>query len=281
MTPQPPADSDGMAWILAGATPLDRLVRTMAFLRSDRGCPWDRKQTHRSLTRYAIEEAHELADAAERGEAAAIKEELGDLLLQVVFHAQMASEAGLYDLEDIARGIGEKLWRRHPHVFGDAVAETPEDVERTWERTKASEGRPVGKGLLDGLPRSLPALGRCRRISERAARVGFDFSGPDEVLDKLVEEAAELVEARRGSDPEALRHEVGDLLFATANLARHLGVDPEDALQRCNDRFVTRFRVVERGIVAEGRDLQDASLEEMEALWRQAKRDEPGSGDGG
>ena len=274
MALQPPADGDGMAWIIEGATPLDRLSRTMAFLRSDRGCPWDRKQTHRSLTRYAIEEAHELADAAERGEAAAIKEELGDLLLQVVFHAQMASEAGLYDLEDIARGIGEKLWRRHPHVFGDAVAETPEDVERTWERTKAREGRPGGNGLLDGIPRSLPALGRCQRISERAARVGFDFSGPEEVLGKLAEESAELIEARRGGDPEALCHEVGDLLFATANLARHLGVDPEDALQRCNDRFVTRFRTVERAIVAEGRDLHDASLEEMEALWQQAKRDE-------
>ncbi len=274
MTLQPPADVDGMEWILAGATPLDRLVRTMAFLRSDRGCSWDRKQTHRSLTRYAIEEAHELADAVELGKTAAIKEELGDLLLQVVFHAQMASEAGLYDLEDVAQGIGEKLWRRHPHVFGDAVAETPEDVERTWERTKASEGRPVGKGLLDGVPRSLPALGRCQRISERAERVGFDFSGPEDVLGKLAEEAAELVEAKREGDPEALRHEVGDLLFATANLARHLGVDPEDALQRCNDRFVTRFRYVERAIVAEDRDLQDASMEEMEVLWQQAKKDE-------
>ena len=272
MVPQAPTTGDGMAWILAGETALDRLRRTMAFLRSDRGCPWDRKQTHKTLVRYAIEEAHELGEAAEGGEPGAIREELGDLLLQVVFHAQIAEESALYDLEDVAQGISEKLWRRHPHVFGDDVAETPEDVERTWEATKAREKDPMTVGLLDGVPRSLAALARCHRLSERAARVGFDFEGPEQVLEKLREEAAELVEARDGGDPEALRHEVGDLLFSVANLARHLDLDPEDALQRCNDRFTTRFRSVERALAAEGRTLQEAELDEMESLWQAAKK---------
>jgi len=243
----------------------------MAFLRSDRGCPWDREQTHKSLVRYAVEEAHELGEAVESGDAAAIREELGDLLLQVVFHAQIAAESERYDLEDVALEISKKLWRRHPHVFGDAVAETPEDVERTWERTKTGENDAAQKGLLDGVPRSLPALGRCHRLSERAARVGFDFDRAEQVLKKLVEEAGELTEAREAADPEALRHEVGDLLFSAANLARHLGVDPEDALQRCNDRFTARFRRVERGLAARGRDLRDTDQDEMEALWDAAK----------
>ncbi len=272
MATQAPQTGNGMEWILAGETALERLRRTMAFLRSDRGCPWDHEQTHQSLIRYAIEEAHELGEAAESGDDAAIREELGDLLLQVVFHAQIAAETGLYDLEDVALGISEKLWRRHPHVFGDAVAETPEDVERSWERTKARENG-AAKGLLDGVPRSLPALGRCHRISERASRVGFDFGDPGQVLDKLQEEAAELVAAREGGDPERVRHEVGDLLFSAANLARHLGVDPEDALQRCNNRFTARFRRIEQGLVASGRDFQDATLDEMEALWQAAKAD--------
>jgi MazG family protein len=271
MAPQVPPDVDGLTWIQAGETAVERLRRTMAFLRSDRGCPWDRKQTHQTLVRYAIEEAHELGEAAEAADDAAICEELGDVLLQVVFHAQIAAESERYDLEDVAQGISEKLWRRHPHVFGDAVAETPEDVERTWEATKARENGPKSKGLLDGVPRSLPALGRCHRLSERASRVGFDFEDADQVLGKLEEEAAELVAAQAGGDPEALRHEVGDLLFSVANLARHLGVDPEDALQRCNDRFTKRFRRVERGLAAAGKTPQEADLDEMEALWQDAK----------
>ena len=260
-----------MAWILAGETAMERLRRTMAFLRGPRGCPWDREQTHGSLVRYAVEEAHELSEAVESGGDDAIREELGDLLLQVVFHAQIAAESQLYDLEDVALEICKKLWRRHGHVFGDAVAETPEDVERAWEQAKAGENGPAGKGLLDGVPRSLPALSRCHRLSERAARVGFDFDDPGQVLDKLVEEAAELAEARDAGDPEALRHEAGDLLFSAANLARRLGVDPEDALQRCNDRFTARFRRVERSLAAGGRSLPDADQEEMEALWDTAK----------
>ncbi|MFH1529290.1 MAG: nucleoside triphosphate pyrophosphohydrolase [Pseudomonadota bacterium] len=263
-----------MAWILGGGTALERLRRTMAFLRSDRGCPWDRKQTHQTLIRYAVEEAHELGEAAARGDHGAIREELGDLLLQVVFHAQIAAESGLYDLSDVAQGICEKLWRRHPHVFGDDVAETPEDVEHTWERTKARENGGTDKGLLDGVPRSLPALGRCHRISERASRVGFDFQDPEQVLAKLLEEAAELVEARGSGDPVALRHEVGDLLFAAANLARQLGVEPEDALQGSNDRFTARFRRVEQGIAARGGALQEATMDEMETLWQAAKADD-------
>lgn len=273
MALQAPPDADGLTWIQAGETALERLRRTMAFLRSDRGCPWDRKQTHQTLVRYAIEEAHELGEAAEGGDAAAIREELGDLLLQVVFHAQIAAETDLYDLEDVAQGICEKLWRRHPHVFGDEVAQTPEDVERSWEATKARENGPKAKGLLDGVPRSLPALGRCHRLSERASRVGFDFEDPEQVLGKLQEEVAELVEAQAGDDPEALRHEVGDLLFSVANLARHLGVEPEDALQRCNDRFTMRFRRVEGGLRAQGRTPQEATMAEMEALWQDAKAD--------
>lgn len=278
MTGSPP---DGLAWILEGPDAMERLRRTMAWLRGPRGCPWDREQTHRSLVRYAIEEAHELAEAVEAGDPAGIREELGDLLLQVVFHAQIAREAGEYDLEDVARGIAEKLWRRHPHVFGDGVAKTAEDVERSWERTKAREGG-AARGLLEGVPRSLPALARCQRLSERAARVGFDFAGPGPVLEKLREEAAELAAAAEGRDAEALAHEAGDLLFAAANLLRHLGVDPEDALQRCNDRFTRRFRRVEQGLSARGRSLQEATLEEMEALWQEAKaRDrDPGTGRG-
>ena len=278
MATQAPPEIDGMEWILAGETATERLRRTMSFLRSDRGCPWDVKQTHQSLIRYAIEEAHELGEAVESGHDGLIREELGDLLLQVVFHAQIADEAGTYDLEDVAQGISEKLWRRHPHVFGDEVVVTPEDVERTWELTKARENGPKSKGLLDGVPRSLPALGRCHRISERASRVGFDFENTHQVLGKIQEEAAELVEAQEGGDQDRILHEVGDLLFSVANLARHLGVEPEDALQRCNNRFTTRFRRVEAGLAAKGVELQEATMDEMEALWQAAKAE---TADGG
>lgn len=267
-------EKDGLAWIQAAQEPMEALRRTIAWLRCDQGCPWDRKQTHSTLKRYAIEESHELADAVDTGDPAKIREELGDLLLQVVLHAQIGAETGAFDLDGVARGITEKLLRRHPHVFGDAVAETPEAVLETWEKTKEKEreGRP--EGLLDGVPRHLPALARANRLAERAARVGFDWPDIAPVLGKLKEEIRELEEemARETPVPERLSAELGDVLFAAANLGRHLGLEPEESLQQTNTRFTNRFRHIEARLTEQGLTPSQATLEQMDVLWEEAKK---------
>lgn len=241
-----------------------------------RGCPWDREQNFASIAPYTIEEAYEVAGAIEDEDWAALKEELGDLLLQIVFHAQMADEKGLFDFADVAQGISEKMRRRHPHVFAElAGIDTAAAQTAAWEDHKAAERASDKRGILDGVTAALPALLRALKLQSRAARVGFDWDSAPRVVEKIAEEAAEIVEAQQaGAGPEKLADEVGDLLFAVANLARHLKVDPETALRSTNSKFTRRFGEIEAALAKEGRSVADASLAEMEALWQAAKANE-------
>jgi nucleoside triphosphate diphosphatase len=262
-----------------------RLIEIMAALRDPvDGCPWDVQQTFASIVPFTIEEAYEVADAIERGATEDLREELGDLLLQVVFHARMAEEAGLFDFGGVVEAITAKLVRRHPHVFGDERALSPSEVKALWGRIKADEkraklastandGQPqeAGSGALDGVPLALPALSRALKLQEKAGKVGFDWNDVRAVLEKIKEEVAE-VEAEMGQgSAEALSGEVGDLLFAAVNLARHLKVDPEAALRRANAKFERRFAHIETRLAEGGRTPEGASLDEMERLWAEAK----------
>jgi MazG family protein len=257
-----------------------RLLAIMARLRDPAGgCPWDLEQTFATIAPYTLEEAYEVADAIARGDLADLREELGDLLLQVVFHARMAEEAGAFDFADVAASICAKMVARHPHVFGDVDIKTADAQTAAWEEMKAREraaktGGEERASTLDGVPLALPALMRAIKLQNRAARVGFDWPSTNEVIDKIVEEARELAEARAAGDvdPDRLEDEMGDLLFVAANLARHFKVDPEAALRRANAKFERRFRYIERGLANAGRKLGEASLAEMDALWDEAKR---------
>ena len=262
--------------------PADAMERLLAVMRQlcnpDGGCPWDLEQTFATIAPYTIEEAYEVADAIERADMAALKDELGDLLLQVVFHAQMAREAGSFDFEAVAAAIAEKMIRRHPHVFGDVSIKTADAQTAAWEdhkeserRAKASaEGRAVS--VLDGVAAGLPALMRALKLQRRAARVGFDWPNAADVFLKIDEEIAEIkAELSETSSQSRLLDEVGDLLFAVVNLARHLEVDPEAALRHANGKFERRFRQVEDQLAAAGRNPADAGLDELEALWQRAK----------
>jgi MazG family protein len=256
--------------------PLARLLAVMAWLRDrQHGCPWDIEQTFRTIAPYTIEEAYEVADAIERNDLRALKEELGDLLLQVVYHAQMASEAGAFTFADVAAAIADKMVDRHPHVFGDAHVATAEAQTESWEARKATEraAKATTAGTLDGVARALPALLRAEKLQKRAARVGFDWKQTGPVIDKIEEELGELRAelAVETIDPERLGDELGDVLFAVANLARHCKVDPEVALRATNDKFERRFRHIERRLADVGRTPSEATLEEMEALWQEAK----------
>jgi MazG family protein len=259
--------------------PMARLLAVMAWLRDrQHGCPWDVDQTFRTIAPYTIEEAYEVADAIERDDLAALKEELGDLLLQVVYHAQMAREAGAFGFADVAAAIADKMVDRHPHVFGDARVATAEAQTVSWEARKAAEraaklAGAAPAGALDGVARALPALLRAEKIQKRAARVGFDWKETGPVIDKIEEELGELrAELTAGTvDQARLTDELGDVLFAVANLARHCKVDPEAALRATNDKFERRFRHIERRLAEAGRTPADATLEEMEALWQEAK----------
>lgn len=252
------------------------LLDVMAQLRApEGGCPWDLEQTFETIAPYTIEEAYEVADAIERGALGELREELGDLLFQVVFHAQMAREAGAFDFDDVVAAICTKMVRRHPHVFGAATERSAEEQTVAWEALKAEERAEKGaKGLLDDVPTGLPGLTRAVKLQKRAARVGFDWSDARDVLAKVAEEAAELQEAVGSNDPDAIADEFGDLLFVMANLSRHLQVDPEAALRRANEKFTRRFAHIERSLAAQGRSCAEASLEEMEALWDDAKEQE-------
>ncbi|HEY6578541.1 MAG TPA: nucleoside triphosphate pyrophosphohydrolase, partial [Rhizomicrobium sp.] len=240
------------------------------------GCPWDVEQTFRTIAPYTIEEAYEVAGAIEDEDWPALKEELGDLLLQVVFHAQMASESGLFDFGDVVRGVADKMLRRHPHVFAGASGiETAAAQTLAWEEQKSRERAAKRGGLLDGVTPALPALLRALKLQQRAASVGFDWDSAPKVVDKIAEEAEEIVQAQRdGAPPEKLEDEIGDLLFAVANLARHLGLDPEAALRSTNAKFVRRFGRIEAALAEQGRSPAQASLDEMEALWQAAKSGE-------
>ncbi len=251
------------------------LLAVMARLRDpESGCPWDREQDFRSVAPYTLEEAYEVADAIERDSPDEIREELGDLLLQVVFHAQMAQEAGWFAFPDVVRAIVDKMIRRHPHVFGDERIADSTAQTLAWEQHKARE-KPDRVGVLDGVTAALPALTRAVKLQRRAARVGFDWPDPQPVLDKIAEELDEL---RHELDTEAAQEriadELGDLLFACTNLARHLHVDPESALRHANRKFEVRFRHIEHALSQQGRTPGDATLEELDALWEAAKRAE-------
>jgi len=255
-------------------TGIRRLLAIMSALRDPQtGCPWDIEQDFASIAPYTIEEAHEVADAIARQAWDELPGELGDLLLQVVFHAQMAAEAGMFDFADVVARISDKMIDRHPHIFGDESRDKSAAQQvRDWEAIKARErAAKAEKGVLDGVALGLPALTRAVKLQNRAARVGFDWPGPADVLDKIAEETRELVEARQGGDHAHSTEEFGDLLFVMANLARHLDIDPEEALRLANAKFTRRFRSIEAALAARGRGPEDSDLAEMDRLWNEAK----------
>src|SRR5215204_5560147 len=255
-----------------------RLIEIMAALRTrGTGCPWDLEQNFASIASYTLEEAYEVADAIARGDLADLREELGDLLLQVVYHARMAQEQGAFDFGDVVQSITEKMLRRHPHVFGDERGLTADCVEKVWDRLKAEEKArksDAGEGsasALAGVPVALPALTRALKLQQKAGKVGFDWNDPLAVLAKIREETDEIAEAIAAGDRTEVEGEVGDLLFAVTNLARHLNVDPESALRATNHKFERRFAFIEQALARRGKTPKDSSLEEMDALWNAAK----------
>ena len=264
---------------LPAAAGFARLVEIMARLRSPEGCPWDRQQTLETIKPHLLEETYEVMDSIDARDWDGLADELGDLLLQVVFFSQIAQEAGHFDVTDAIDAINRKLIRRHPHVFAEGEAKTAEDVVRKWDEIKATE-KPRPKGLLAGVPRSLPALMEARQIAGRAAGAGFDWNNVDQVLEKLHEELAELEGARKAlsqdkpGSQDDLQDEIGDLLFVIVNIARFLKVDPEQALRGTNSKFRRRFAHVEQGLEARGKSPKEATIEEMERLWQEAKGQE-------
>ncbi|MFJ5368552.1 nucleoside triphosphate pyrophosphohydrolase [Bosea sp. CER48] len=268
---------------------IGRLVEIMAALRTpETGCPWDLQQDFASIAPYTVEEAYEVADAIARGDKLDLKDELGDLLLQVVFHARMAEEEGSFAFPDVVEAITSKLIRRHPHVFGDTRDLSPAEVKVLWHRIKAEEKAakaavrdaaglpplPEDKSVLAGVPHTLPALTRAWKLQARASTVGFDWNDARLVLDKIREETTEIDEALASRDKAAIQEEIGDLLFVIANLARHVDADPEACLHAANAKFERRFKGIEEKLEAEGRNAGDAALDELEALWQAVKREE-------
>ena len=267
----------------ADLPPMDRLLAIMARLR-DRadGCPWDVEQTFATIAPYTVEEAYEVADAVERGDLSDLKEELGDLLLQVVFHARMAEEQGAFAFEDVARAINDKMVRRHPHVFADETYGSLAEQKEGWEQLKAAERAEKAvngqASLLDDVPVGLPGLTRAVKLSKRAATVGFVWPTVQDVVVKLHEEVGELIEEVEAGDLEKARHELGDVLFVVANLARTLDIDPEDALRYTNAKFVRRFKYIEAKLRERGKTPDQSDLGEMDALWEEVKALERSSG---
>ena len=267
---------------MTGSPDLARLLEIMARLRDpEHGCPWDLEQSFATIAPYTIEEAYEVAEAAERGEPEALKDELGDLLLQVVFHARMAEEVRQFDFNDVARAIADKMIRRHPHVFAEAQVEGSAAQTVAWEAQKAGERRAKAaaaghpESALDGVGLGLPALTRAEKLQKRAARVGFDWPSAGPIFDKIDEEIAELrAEIDQGAAPEHVADELGDLLFAAVNLARSLAIDPEQALRTANRKFERRFRAIEERLAAAGKPMAEASLDDMEAEWQRVKAEE-------
>jgi MazG family protein len=251
------------------------LISIMARLRAPGGCPWDREQTFDSIKPYTLEETYEVLDAIERRDWPGLAEELGDYILQAVFYAQMAEEQALFNIGDALDAINQKLVRRHPHVFADERAATAGDVKRIWGAAKAAEKKDQGRGadgLLSGVPRALPALVEAQQISSRAAGVGFDWENPEQVIEKLHEELAELAEARRNASQDELENELGDILFVIVNLARFVKVDPEQALRRTNAKFRQRWGYIETKLAERGKTPAGSTVGEMESLWQEAKR---------
>ena len=250
-----------------------KLVELMAALRGPEGCPWDRKQTLESLKPFLVEECYEVIDALEEGRPDKIKEELGDLLFQIVFHARIAEEAGQFTMRDVITAIHEKMIRRHPHVFGDEKLSTDKEVLANWEEIKKKEkGHEDRKSILEGVPKQLPSLLRAHRLQERAARVGFDWNHLNEALPKLDEEINEFKESLKEENAGKIEEELGDLFFTLVNISRFLGVNPDEALRKTISKFIHRFRHIEEHAENAGRSLNDMSLEEMEKLWQEAKK---------
>lgn len=239
-------------------------------LRSPGGCPWDREQTHESLKPFVVEETYEVVDAIDDGRPEPLREELGDLLLQIMLHAQIADEDGQYDVADVVTGLSRKLITRHPHVFGEVEVEGSDEVLVNWEKIKKEEK--AGRGLFDGIPSQIPGLLKAARMGEKAGRVGFDWPDVAGVREKVEEELRELDEAVAGGDPAEVEHELGDLLFALAQWGRHLGQFPEEALRAACSRFSSRFSVLDRLIIESGRTVEECTMEELEAAWQEAKK---------
>lgn len=264
-----------------GNTPFARLVDLMARLRDPAsGCPWDLEQDFKSIAPYTIEEAYEVLDAIEAGNMDELRDELGDLLLQVVFHSQMANEAGHFNIGDVAEAINDKMIRRHPHVFGNEASRTSQMQKGAWEAQKAAERAAKGAkademvSALDGVASALPALLRAEKLQKRAARTGFDWTNPEDIFEKLAEETAEVREAMEEGDAAHIEEEIGDLLFVTANLARRLKIDPEEALRRANAKFTRRFHAMEALAKGKGIAFDTLDIQAQEALWQTVKKDE-------
>jgi len=254
---------------------LDPLVEVMQRLRAPGGCPWDQVQTHESLRRYLVEETYEVLEAIDNAAWEHGKEELGDVLLQVIFHAEIAAENQRFDINDVIAAVTEKLIRRHPHVFGTVNVKSAAEVSYNWEKIKERERELLGeeyKSILDGVPKGLPALTRAEKIQAKAAKVGFQWEDIAGAMDKVLEELQELQEAWKQKEQTAIHSELGDLLFALVNVARYLDVDPEMALREATDRFIARFHYIEKTAAKQGRDLADMNLEEMDELWNAAKK---------
>ncbi len=260
---------------MTSQTQIDRLLGVMTALRTPKtGCPWDIEQTFATIAPYTIEEAYEVADAIERGDMVSLKEELGDLLFQVVFHTQIAQEQHAFDFEDVTRALADKMIARHPHVFGDRRVETADQQTLNWEAMKQAERAAKIKddpSVLADIPLALPALMRAEKLAKRAARVGFDWPSLNEVFDKLDEETLEVREAVSDGDQAHIEEEIGDMLFVVANLARKAKVDPEVALRQANTKFERRFRWIEAELAKDGRAPDQSNLEEMDGLWNRAK----------
>ena len=256
---------------------VDDLLKIMAILRDPvKGCPWDRQQTHTSILPFTIEEVYELAEAIQQNDVDAIRDELGDLLFQIVFYSQMSSESGDFEFTDVVKNLGEKLKRRHPHVFGEENFNTVAQQSLSWEMIKTKEGKvssDENHGLLENISPALPALIHALKLQKKAATVGFDWGETGPVLEKIEEEILEIRdEMKTEIDKDRLAEEIGDVLFACVNFARHVGVDAETALMAANRKFKDRFKYIETQLAAQGKTLDEASLEEMEQLWQQAKR---------
>jgi len=251
---------------------LYRLVEVMKRLRSEHGCPWDREQTHATLKPYLLEEAYEVLNAIDSKNDTHLMEELGDLLLQIVFHAQLAAEEGRFTIDDVARSIVNKLVRRHPHVFSDVKVKNAQEVLKNWEQIKKDEGK---KSVLDGIPEHLPALLKARRVQEKAKRVGFDWDSVDGVVEKLVEEIKELIEAVAKDKVKDAEEEFGDILFSLVNISRFLGIDAEDSLRKTINKFMKRFYYIEEKVKKKGnKPLGDYTLKELDGLWEEAKNEQ-------
>lgn len=249
-----------------------KIVEIIEKLRSEKGCPWDRLQTHDTLKRYLLEETYELIEAIEKKDYDAIKEELGDLLLQIVFHSQIAKENGKFNINDVIEKICRKMVSRHPHVFGEVFLETPEEVLNQWEDRKREEGK-LTRSILEGIPKALPSLLRAYKIQSRVSKVGFNWDSVEGILSKIEEEIKELKNAIKSGQRDKIEEETGDLLFSVVNLARFLKIDPETALRKTNRKFEERFKKLEKLAQKRGKSLKNMSLSEMDSLWEEIKKD--------